>query len=167
MIKLGKYGKINKLIFFLSLVVMSSSACSVKGNDSGKIQDGLFADYISKEETDHPSYIEKSRLVKVNTILMVDGQGKPIKMESGAEINLNLFPEVNFTGVIERIEKNSETSFSWIGYIKDVESGYFYLVISEGIFIAHVATPEAIYEVHNIRNDIYEIIRIDQSVFRD
>jgi hypothetical protein len=37
------------------------------------------------------------------------------------------------------------------------------MIITEGIFIAKIASPEGVYEVSNIRGDLYRVILINQE----
>jgi len=112
-----------------------------------------------------PSYVARSRYVNVNVGMLFDGNGKPLDKQSLPEISLNLFPDASYIGVLTRVQKDASGTY-WIGSIKDIE-GYFYLLIVDGVFIAHVASPEGVYEVSWAGDNLYKAVQIDQSKFVD
>ncbi len=79
----------------------------------------------------------RSRFVKINLDLLMDetGQARDVK-----EIIFNLFPDVTYTGVIEQVEQSGD-SISWSGYLKDVDTSYFTMVYTSGVFMGHFASP--------------------------
>lgn len=109
----------------------------------------------------------RSRYVKVNVGVLTSEGRTNRKANSGPEVKLNLFSDVAYTGVVERFEQTSPTSSTWTGTLKGEEFGYFYLVISDGAFIAHVASPTGIYEVSSVGDDVYQVIQIDQSALTE
>jgi hypothetical protein len=90
--------------------------------------------------------------------------GQALDAGANSEVKLNLFPDISYTGVVERVERNNSGSKSWIGKLKGKE-GYFYLVASEGAFIAHVGSKEGIYEVSQAGENLYKVVQYDQSKF--
>jgi len=113
-----------------------------------------------------PSHVVRSRTVGVNLGLLLDESGAARDVSGMPQVALNLFPDANYTGVITRLEKD-RFSTSWIGRLAEVEGGYFYLVVADGAFIAHVASQEGIYEVSSAGDSLYRIVQIDQSQLRD
>lgn len=129
----------------------------------------LFSDTLKgSPELDLASkpFVMRSRFVSVNLDLLVDEKGKARSADQLPQVSLNIFPDARFTGLVDRVEK-SGTSTSWIGTLAEVEGGYFYLVVTEGVFIAHVASTEGVFEISSVGNGVYQAIQIDQSVFTD
>ena len=109
------------------------------------------------------AHVKRSRLVKLNPGIINGKKGTARNLKSNPQIGLNLFADVAYIGEVNRLEENSPDSISWIGKLKHLDLGYFYLVVSDGAFIAHIASPEGIYEVAQAGNDLYQITEIDQS----
>jgi hypothetical protein len=105
----------------------------------------------------------RSRFVHINTNLLLSANGQILELEPGTLLTINLFPDVYYIGVIKRIEQNGPNSHSWIGYLKDVEYSSMYIVFTEGVFLAHFASPAGVYEVHLIENNLYQVVEIDQT----
>jgi Metallo-peptidase family M12/Domain of Unknown Function (DUF1080) len=112
------------------------------------------------------SFVSRGRFVSVNVNMLFDSGGKQLDMGSLPEITLNLFPDVNYTGAVTRAWQDQWGSY-WSGQLKDVEGGYFYLTVADGVFMAHVASPLGVYEVSLADGTLYKAIQIDQSKFID
>jgi hypothetical protein len=108
------------------------------------------------------AHAARSRYVTINLGILLDEMGTPLELGANHEITLNLFPDVVYTGVIERIERGGGV-YSWAGHLKGVEFSQLTMVFTAGIFIGHFASPEGVYEVSSKGGDLYEIILIDQS----
>ena len=111
-------------------------------------------------------YVARSRFVSVNLDLLLDETGKARSADQISEVSLNIFPDAIFTGKVEKMQK-AAGSTSWSGTLAGVEGGYFYLVVTEGVFIAHVASSEGVYEISSVGEGVYQAIQIDQSKFID
>lgn len=119
----------------------------------------FFIDTDESQSVPQESHIVRSRFVKIRLDLLLDeaGQARDVR-----EINLNLFPDVNYVGVIEEVVPNGD-SFSWSGYLQGVEYSYFTMVYTSGVFMGHYASPSGIYEVVIADGDLYRVIMIDQT----
>jgi hypothetical protein len=154
------------LRFFLLVVVLSGcssepSAPSLEAPTPALSSSGLFIETDAVRSLPVEPHISRSQLVKVNFSLLLDESGQPRNIK---EIALNLFPDVIYTGVIEKIEQNGD-GFSWVGYLKDVEFSELTMVYTSGVFIGHFASPLGVYEVSFLETDLYRAIMIDQSQF--
>ena len=125
---------------------------------------GLFLDGGSSEPAPSASYIVRSRVVKINLPLLLDQDGHA-RLLTGKAITLNLFPDVVYTGVIEQMEENGD-SYTWIGQLKDIEFSTLTMLLTEGVFIAKIASPDGVYEVSNIGGDLYRVILINQQTLQ-
>lgn len=121
---------------------------------------GLFLDAESPDSPPSAAYIVRSRVVKINLPVLLDETGGARSL-AGDTITLNLFPDVTYTGVLDRIEESGD-SYTWLGHLKDVEFSELTMIYTGEVFIAKIASPQGVYEVSNIGEDLYRIIQIDQ-----
>ncbi len=154
------------LVLFLSLFL--SGPVSVQARESGPQELFIDAAGATPSVVHAPKpFIPRFRYVKVNfdAFLENGSGGRQIQnSSSGTEVILNLFPDASYTGVIDRTDVNgASNSRTWTGTLKGEKLGYFYLVMSDGVFIAHVATPEGVFEVSSAGGDLYRVVEIDQS----
>lgn len=112
------------------------------------------------------AHVARTRFVYVNIGMLFTADGRQLSKTRLPEISLNLFPEVNYTGIVTRAWRDNWGTY-WTGILKGVENGYFYLTVVDGVFMAHVGSPEGIYEVSLASGNLYKAIRIDQSKFVD
>jgi hypothetical protein len=126
---------------------------------------GLFLDAGSAGAPPPPANAARSRLVRLNLGLLLESDGQARDLPAGTEIELNLFPDQTYTGVIEQVQQEGET-YSWTGHLKDVEYSSLTMVYTGGIFIGNFASPAGVYEVANAGDDLYQIILIDPSKFQ-
>lgn len=121
----------------------------------------LFADTDLTRELPEEPQIVRSRFVKIRMDLLLDemGQARDVK-----EIVFNLFPDVSYTGVVEEVVQNGD-GYSWSGYLKDVDTSYFTMVYTSGVFMGHFASPLGVYETAFVEGDLYRVIMIDQTKF--
>jgi hypothetical protein len=157
------------IIGFVSIIIFLFASCAGTEDSETQVQSTgqpmLFNDTKSTGIPATQPYVVRSRFVMVNLLLLIDEKGQPRNLDAGTEIALNLFPDTAYIGVIERIEQSAPDSYSWIGHLKDVKFSEMFIVLSGGVFIAHVASPAAVYEVQFAGDDLYQIIEIDQSKF--
>jgi peptidyl-Asp metalloendopeptidase len=109
----------------------------------------------------------RSRYVHVNMGLLLSSSGAARTASDLPQVALNLFPDVNYTGVVDHVQKADADSTSWSGSLSGVDGGYFYLVESGGSLIAHVASTQGVYEVSSVGNDLYRVVQIQQSKLLD
>lgn len=143
---------------------------SLTFNDTAFAQSGggLFGDGVASDVNARvlEPYQVRARYVTVNTAMLFGINGQPLGMEVLPEINLNLFPDVNYTGRVTRAWSDEWGSY-WIGHLDDVEGGSFYLTTVDGAFMSHVASPLGVYEVAMTQDGLYQAVEIDQSKFTD
>ena len=129
---------------------------------------GLFADANTADADiryDQPAEVARYRYVEVDLGLL---PGREQEADGATpEITFNLFSDVNFIGVVKRVEKSPETGTAWIGELKGKAGGSFTLVVLEDTFIAHIASTSGIFEVSYAADGLYRVVQIDQSEFRD
>jgi hypothetical protein len=124
----------------------------------------LFLDGDSPEPAPTGPHIGRSRVVKINFPLLLDENGHARAL-TGNAITLNLFPDVIYTGMIEQVEEEGD-SYTWIGQLKGVEFSGLTMILTNGVFIAKIASPDGVYEVSNIGGDLYRVVLINQRNIR-
>lgn len=124
--------------------------------------------FIDTKTTEVPTSesTARLRLVGLNLALLLGPEKEALSLEPNAEIVVNLFPNVIYIGVIERIEEDAG-SITWLGHLKDIEYSELLMIYTSGIFIGHFASPEGVYEVSSAGGDLYNIVSIDQTEFQD
>lgn len=105
--------------------------------------------------------IVRERLVNINLDLLLKANGRPRELDG--QLNINLYPDVNYVGVIETVEENGPENYAWIGNLENIEYSSMFIIYVEGVFIAHFASPAGIYEVQFVEDDVYQIVQIDQT----
>ena len=131
--------------------------------------DELFSDALRgtpQLDLSGEAYVSRSRFVSVNLDLLLDENGKALSADQLPQVALNIFPDASYTGKVEKVQKVAGST-SWSGTLAEVHGGYFYLVVNEGMFIAHVASTEGVYEISSVGEGVYQAIQIDQSKFLD
>ncbi len=126
----------------------------------------LFENAGAVAAADMPASIARASYVNVDLGLLIDAQGQARSAQALPEVSLNLFPNANYTGLISRVTKDN-FSTSWIGTLQGVPGGYFYLVVADGAFAAHIASTQGVYEVSAGANHRYKAVQIDQSKLVD
>lgn len=121
---------------------------------------------LPKAVDNEPEFITNVRYTHINTAALFDKDGKPFDAAALPEIGFNLFPTADFTGVVSKVEQDAGTT-TWTGKLKGVPKGYFIMVAVDGAFIAHVASPQGVYEVSNVGGDVYKVVQIDHSKMQD
>lgn len=71
-------------------------------------------------------------------------------------LNLNLFPDIQFTAVQDRIElTSSRLGLIWIGHLEGIPNSFVTLVAEKSVLVGKVALPGAIYLVRPAGLDIH------------
>jgi len=111
---------------------------------------------------DNSPSVARYRFTGINRELLLDVNGEPLPIETPFHLQLNLFPDVPYTGVIMEVVQD-ESGITWVGYLDGVEYSALTLVYTAGVFIVHAASPTGVYEVTNAGGDLYRIVQIDQT----
>lgn len=145
--------------------ILPSESVSMATDRAAAGSSALFTDASSASAPAAPANAARSRLVRINLGLLLTDDGQPRDLPAGTTITLNLFPDVSYEGVIERIGREGDGS-SWTGHLQGVEYSALTMVYTGGVFIGHFASPLGVYEVSLVQDDLYRVILIDQSKFQ-
>lgn len=157
-------------LILLSLVLMLSLTFS--GLSATQVQAGgppsLFGDAADVNPADFAAdapHILRSRFLTVDFAALFNDSGDAYNKESLPEITLNLFPDTSYVGKVNAVKKDRWAT-SWRGRLEG-KAGYFYLVVSDGVFMAHIASPEGVYEVKFAADGLYKVVQLDHSQLID
>jgi hypothetical protein len=101
-------------------------------NITGSFADELFTEVsYSQGKEKQDSTIIRSRYAQVNFDYLKEAE----------VIDLNLFDDVSFKAVKERVEVRSENQYSWLGSIEGVEHGQVILVVEHGDLAGNISNP--------------------------
>ncbi len=78
-------------------------------------------------------------------------------------MELNLFDDVSFSAVFDRVELNRSGSYSWIGQVEGVEHSQVVLVVKERVMMGSIELPEASYEIRYESKGVHKVYEIDTS----
>lgn len=125
----------------------------------------LFHDTASTAglEYSQPAEVKRFRYVGI------DRAALPERVRSGSaqpELDLPLFFDANFTGVVEEVQNISDGK-SWIGSLKGEADSSFMVVSVGDVFMVHIASSGSVFEVSWVADGTYRIEELDHSKFRD
>lgn len=153
-------------VFIISLIIIFSLSARIKVNaqsDAPIIFDSPSITDVTFEGDD--SIIRRSRLTKINFGPL--GGTAYSRDQVSDSLQLNLFEDVNYQSNLMSVSENRSGSVSWIGTIEGVSQSQVFIVIKDGVMLAHISLPGRIFEVHYVGNDSHIIEEIDQSYFPD
>jgi hypothetical protein len=159
--------KIILLIFVMTSLVLGVEQ-EVKFNEDDITPKALFISQpiISQKNLPlriHTSLVKKSRNVLVD-FKMLGGKGNTYKGPS-KRITLELFGGESITIVRERIKNFRLGGYIWVGTVEGVEHSQAIFSVKGGILNGKIAMPHAIYEIRNIKDNIYSIQELNHSKF--
>ena len=123
-----------------------------------------FVDYKPVVVDELPTGIARTRQVTLNPKALISDDKQALPLKTGAEIPFYLFEEAQYVGILNSIE-DTEIGLIWTGQLKDIEYGNFTIVYTSGVFLFKIASPEGVFEVHQLKEQTYEIQQIDQTEF--
>ena len=143
------------LCFFALCLMFGSSFSSPKEQEEGTLHE-LFSDvYITYEQEKQDPTIVQMRYVQVNFEFL----------EKAESILLNLFNTVSVMATRERIERRSESRYTWFGRISGKEYSSVVLTIENGSMAGNITFDGKVYQVRPMGNGIHAVREIDQSAF--
>src|SRR5688572_1987452 len=128
----------------------------------------LFNEINILDKVESPQAAVRSRTVGINLSVLSGPQGdlgsQSLKDNT---IQMNLFEDTVYDVVIDSIEVSASGGTAWNGHIAGLIPSYAYLIYTEGVFAAHVASLEGVYEVQYSSSDMYTVSQLDQSLYPD
>ncbi len=135
---------------------IEGSAARIEGS-AARIE-GAAASY------NQPPHVVRYRYVNVNFELL---PAEPATGDGDVEVTLNLFPDANYDAIVKKVEYDPSLGTIWTGTLDGVANSHFTFLITEGVFIANIASTEGVYEVSLAGDGFYRVIEVDQSELGD
>ena len=117
-------------------------------------------------EVQHSPYIVRSRLVSVDfELLSVLQENLTAEPDEEHQLILNIFEGLEYTLVIQKIERNRSGSYSWYGKLRDIPRSQVILVINEEKVFGNISKENFSYQIRHISKENHAIYEIDPSKF--
>jgi hypothetical protein len=156
------------LLSLLLAVSMIDTAHALETDSSETSPPYLFmtAENVDDIQARQGQTIVRSRFANVDFSLLPDLE-ENFDAEINAEIKLilNLFPGIEFTALIYKIEKNRSGSYSWYGKLKNVPMSQVVLVVNQNKVFGNISKPNFTYQVRHAKNGIHAVYEINPSKF--
>src|SRR5690349_15966712 len=159
---------IRKALSFISLAsiflfsVGSLSPVQAQGEVS------LFTEIDTPDKMATSQAAVRSRTVGVNLSVLFGPQGDLGSPSlKGNIIQMNLFEDTVYDVIIDSIEASASGGTAWNGHIDGVLPSYAYMIYTEGVFTAHVASLNGVYEVQYSGSSVYTISQLEHSLYPD
>jgi hypothetical protein len=153
------------LVTFMLLLGASLFAQDKPGTENWSLD--LFQDAETTPAMDRSAdnIVLRSRNITVRHELFSDKSGPHTgRQETGAVTILNLFPDVYFTAVLERIEHNASGSTTWFGHLEEVEHGTATFVIGQdNVVVGNIVMPGAMYQIRYAGDGVHKVLEINEA----
>jgi len=157
-----------KRFFLVSLILIVGSfivAQDRPGTENWSLDLFQDAEVAGTVDRSADSTIVRSRNVMVRPELFADKAGPHEgRQEAGAVTILNLFPDVYFTAVLDRVEYNKSGSMTWMGHLEEVENGTVAMVIGQdNVVVGNIVMPGAMYQVRYAGKGVHVVLEINEA----
>ena len=139
------------------MTVIPGFAADELFSDAGDAQAAAFQ--MGGAATD-PTVV-RIRYVRVN-FDRVRGSGVP---EGAESVLLNLYGDLSYRAVRERIEKRSATRYTWFGRVDGAALSQVILVVEDGVMAGNIMVNGEVYQVRAVGEGVHSVRKIDQSKF--
>jgi hypothetical protein len=131
---------------------------------------GLFSDAPAYADLDTKleQVLEDATVVGVRPVQVdldsLAGENLP---EGAESIILNLFDDLSLVAVKDRLERRSDTIYTWFGSIEGGRHSSAIIVVADASVAANITVDGQMYQVRDLGDGIHAIREIDQSMFPD
>ena len=148
------------LLFICTIGLVFSLA--IAGPNSGKEgpNNQLFSDAHSLPDALYMKQEQENQIIQSRYVHVNFGYLKEAK-----SIVLNLFDNVSVTVVRERLERRSESRYSWFGRVSEMKHSSVVLTIENGNMAGNVTIDGKRYQVRPVGDGVHSVREIDQSAF--
>jgi len=124
-------------------------------------------DQMVEKRADTDLGVVRSRAVEINTSLFAKNHAfHGDRTAPGSALELNLFEDVYFTGILEQMTDNADGSRSWTGYLAEYEhSSVVITIMPDGVVTGNVVYPDGFYQIRYRGNGVHAVRQVDQSSF--
>jgi hypothetical protein len=152
--------------FLSGVVLLTLTAAPAIGQDApgGSSAQSLFVDALEWEDpgVEMDPTVTRGRPVTIDVIGLASLMRQP-----GDTLELDLFDDASFVGVLERVETRSPDSYTLMGRLAEEEHSSFTLAVKSGVVVANIRVPtkQAYYQIRYLGLGVHVIREIDQSEF--
>jgi len=146
------------LIFIVVLFAAGLTAFAAPADSQADTELFSEAERGGSLDTGDDPTIARVRFVDINYGLLEGA-------EVGDALILNLFDDVVFTAILDRLEATSAEGYSWIGHLEGVQYSQVILVVRGGQMAGNIALPGENYQVRFAGNGVHANYEIDQTTF--
>ena len=132
------------------------SSCSTGSTEAVMALFTAAPDQVECSQSSDPTII-RGRCVTINLDLLKD-------IQIGDTILLNLFPDAQYTAILDRIE-TLDNGYAWIGHLQSEDNSQVTLVVGAGQMAGNVTLPDELYQIRYAGGIAHAIYQIDQSAF--
>ncbi len=157
----------NLTVVMMIMALFAIAPNVVASPASGEPGAGLFSDSPTEgdlDRSDDPTII-RARFVDINFDLLAAVDAPQDQSEVRAAVALNLFDDVVFTALLDRLELNRSGSYSWIGHLEGVAHSQAILVVKDRVMAGNIRLPGALYQVRYAGGGVHALYQIDQAAF--
>ncbi len=152
--------------YLVLMIVSIGSASDLDTAESLPPNLFLSAENIQDIQPRENPTIVRSRLVTIDFSLLPDPEENFIaESDNEIELNLNLFYGLEFTAIIQKIEKNRSGSYSWYGELKNIPMSRVVLVVKENMVFGNISKRNFSYQVRHISDGVHAVYEIDPTKF--
>jgi len=129
---------------------------------------GLFTESKSAVQfrTQRNSSSLRSRHVKIDFDLLGDARGFRRAPHKGRQsLELNLFPDISFTAVLDKIEPHSK-GYSWIGQVQGSQQSVVILTVSDDVMAGNVTLSGTSYQIRHVEAGVHAIREVTPKAAR-
>ena len=126
----------------------------------------LHAENTEEVEVKKSPFIVRSRLVNVDFTLLSKLQENLMEEpDEEHQLVLNVFENLEYTLIIQKIERNRSGSYSWYGHLRDIPMSQVVLVINEEKVFGNISKANFSYQIRHISEKSHAIYEIDPRKF--
>jgi hypothetical protein len=124
------------------------------------------AENTEEFEVKKSPFIVRSRLVSVDfELLSILQENLTAEPDEEHQLTLNVFEGLEYTLIIQKIERNRSGSYSWYGQLRDIPRSQVVLVINEEKVFGNISKENFSYQIRHISEESHAIYEIDPSKF--
>lgn len=148
-------------MLFLLIGFLAASVCGAAEETQQKRLPPLFVHVKASVAPDTPA-LRNARAYQPVSIHWQTVQN----LQPGARVLFNLMEGANPIGVVERIERRSETRYSVFGHLEGLDGSLFILVVEEDALAMFVTAPvyQATFDLRYVREGLYVVVLIGDEL---
>lgn len=152
-------------------VILPSETASptqeVMDSEEGDQSDSLFTETASVEELDATSDpdIVRTRFVKVNFDVLNVPEGSTESQLAGKFLELNLFDDVVFKVIVDRVTTDPLGRVTWTGRLEGEGPSRVSIVVNNEMMVGEIESPEIYYRVDHVDDGVHVIYEYARSAF--